>query len=284
MGRHSMFFEHREIDLRFSSHPTIFGESIVVRILDKHLKPLNITELEFDEVFASKLSSLIKIPYGLIIFTGPTGSGKTTTLFSILNQMNESSVNIMTLEDPVEYILDGAKQTEIKPGTIEEFNEGVRSILRQDPDVILIGEMRDEETARMAFRAAMTGHKVFSTLHANTSFQVIQRLRDLNVPLSLISGNLKGIVSQRLLRKICHACQGTGCVMCHTSGFLGRVPAGEMMMIDGCLDEMIARGDPLHSMEKYALSVGFVPLKEYAMNMVKQGLTTLNEVEKVVSW
>ncbi len=273
MGRHSVFFHHKEIDLRFSSHPTIFGESIVVRILDKHLKPLNLQELEFEEGFCRELSSLLKIPYGLIIFTGPTGSGKTTTLFALLNQLNTPAINIMTLEDPVEYILEGAKQTEIKPGTLEEFNEGIRSILRQDPDVILIGEMRDEETARMAFRAAMTGHKVFSTLHANTAFQVIQRLTDLGLPLNLISGNLKGIISQRLVRKIAPQ---------SASGFLGRIPIGEIIKIDETLDEMIARGDSIHAMEKYALSQNFVPLKEYAMNLARKNLTTLQEIEKAV--
>jgi type II secretory ATPase GspE/PulE/Tfp pilus assembly ATPase PilB-like protein len=252
--------------------------------LDKHLKPLRIEDLEFEKNFKNELLSFLKIPYGLVIFTGPTGSGKTTTLFSLLNQINKPNINIMTLEDPVEYILEGAKQTEIKAGSIQEFKDGIRSILRQDPDVILIGEIRDEETARMAFRAAMTGHKVFTTLHANTVFQVIQRLYDLGVPPTLISGNLKGVVSQRLVRKICIDCHESGCSKCGKTGFSGRIPLGEILKIDEFLDDMIAKNESIYQMEHYALSRHFVPLKDYALYLVQKGITTLSEIEKITSW
>lgn len=282
MGRHTVFLADKEIDLRFSSHPTVFGESIVIRILDKQLKPLNIDELDFEKEFCEALKDLLKIPYGLIIFTGPTGSGKTTSLFSLLSYIKSDRINIMTLEDPVEYVLDGAKQTEIKPGTIDEWSDGIRSILRQDPDVILIGEMRDEETARMAFRASMTGHTVFSTLHANNVFQVIQRLSDLNVPSSLVCGNLRGVVSQRLVRKICEGCGGDGCDICANTGFYGRIPVGEILKIDSNLDEMICQNMPLPSMEKYALSCGFISIKDYALSLVQKNLTTLEEVQKIL--
>ncbi len=282
MGRHTVFLADKEIDLRFSSHPTVFGESIVVRILDKQLKPLNIEDLDFDSCFSDRLKDLLDIPYGLIIFTGPTGSGKTTSLFSLLNHIKSDRINIMTLEDPVEYVLEGAKQTEIKPGTIDEWSDGIRSILRQDPDVILIGEMRDEETARMAFRAAMTGHTVLSTLHANNVFQVIQRLSDLNVPSSLISGNLRGVVSQRLVRKTCISCSGEGCDLCAKKGFYGRIPIGEILKIDSTIDEMILQNASLISMEKHAVSKGFITIKEYALSLVEKQLTSLKEVKKII--
>ena len=282
MGRKSMFYGSREVDLRFSSHPTVFGESVVIRILDKNLQPLRITDLGFHESFQKQLLALLKIPYGLIIFTGPTGSGKTTTLFSLLSKINTSNVNIMTLEDPIEYILKGAKQTEIKDGTIEKFADGIRSILRQDPDIILVGEMRDEETANMAFRAAMTGHIVFSTLHANSVFQVIQRLEDLGVNPSLISGNLRGIISQRLVKKKCLICKGKGEICCQKKGYLGRLPLGEILILDKNIDELISQKAGISIIENYAKKCSFKNFQEYGQFLVDQDIVDIEEMEKLL--
>ena len=200
-GRFHRSITGHEIDFRLSTHPTIFGENIVVRLLNKDKTILTLDELGFDKAQIDYLKSASTSPQGLIILSGPTGSGKTTTLYALFSAMDFETRNIMTLEEPVEYQLPGIRQTEIKEGGMIDFADGVRSILRQDPDVIFIGEIRDEETAKMALRSAMTGHLVIATLHANDSFGVTSRLTDLGLESSLLAGNIICAVAQRLIRK-----------------------------------------------------------------------------------
>ena len=206
-GRISITFSGRAIDFRVSAQPTAHGENIVLRILDrqKGIVPLDNLGLEEDELTLLKL--MLARPDGIILVTGPTGSGKTTTLYSILNHINTESVNIMTLEDPVEYPMNMIRQTSVNEAAKMDFANGIRSMMRQDPDVILIGEIRDAETAEMAFRAAMTGHQVYSTLHTNSAIGAIPRLLDIGVLPDIIAGNIIGIVAQRLMRKLCPHCK-----------------------------------------------------------------------------
>ncbi len=269
----------REVDFRVSSHPTVYGESIVLRILDKQHSIRSLEHLGFNPEQVASLIQQIKQPQGLFIITGPTGSGKTTTLYSILQYLNSSSRNIMTLEQPVEYRLPMIRQSEIREMSKTTFADGVRSLLRQDPDIIFIGEVRDEDTAQMALRAAMTGHLVFTTLHTNDSASVISRLRDLGLKPGMVADYLVASVSQRLLRLLCANCGGDGCQDCHHTGFKGRQAVGEILVFNATLKDLVAEGASPSLLRKAATEQGFKPMAAVAQDMIDKGLTTRDEVD-----
>jgi len=307
-GRISITFSGRAIDFRVSAQPTTHGENIVLRILDrqKGIVPLDNLGLEENELTLLKI--MLARPNGIILVTGPTGSGKTTTLYSILNHINTESVNIMTLEDPVEYPMNMIRQTSVNEAAKMDFANGIRSMMRQDPDVILIGEIRDADTAEMAFRAAMTGHQVYSTLHTNSAIGAIPRLLDIGVLPDIIAGNIIGIVAQRLMRKLCPHCkqpyqpetmeghllglekdelnitiyQATGCELCNYQGYKGRIAIMELLKMDSDLDELIARRAPSIEIRTMALSKGFITLAEDGIRRVLDGSTSLHEIARVV--
>jgi type IV pilus assembly protein PilB len=253
------------------------------------------------------LQLMLARPEGILLVTGPTGSGKTTTLYSVLGHLNQEGVNIMTLEDPVEYPLPMIRQTSISEVSKMDFAEGIRSMMRQDPDVILVGEIRDHDTAEMAFRAAMTGHQVFSTLHTNSAIQSIPRLLDLNIKTNVLAGNVIGIVAQRLVRTLCPKCKKpdvpsaveaqllelqadeqltiyrpVGCHACEQQGYKGRMAIFELLKFDKGLDELITRNASVNAMFDHAISRGFISMAQDGLRRVRDGLTTVDEVSRVV--
>lgn len=306
-GRISLNLSGRSIDFRVSSQPTTHGENIVLRILDrqKGIVPLEDLGLRDDEL--KMLQLMMARPEGIILVTGPTGSGKTTTLYSILNTVNTEGVNIMTLEDPVEYPMAMIRQTSVNEVVKLDFASGIRSMMRQDPDVILVGEIRDKETAEMAFRAAMTGHQVYSTLHTNSAIGAIPRLQDLGVLPDIMAGNIIGVVAQRLVRKLCGHCKeafnpdsatrkilgvpeswtghiyrSVGCQHCNFQGYKGRVAIMELFKIDQEIDELIARKATGRELKMAARRTGFRSLSEDAISRVLAGLTSLEDISRVV--
>jgi len=221
-----------DIELRISTHPTIYGENIVIRVLEKNKNAQNIEKLGFEEYQIDMLRQMIQKNQGLILICGPTGSGKTTTLYSMLNEINDGRKSIMTFEEPVEYKMPGVTQTEIIHDDVMGYAQGIKSMLRQDPDVIFIGEIRDENTAKMSFRAAMTGHLVIATLHTSTIANSMFRLKDLGVAQDFLNAGLCGIIAQRLIRKICQTCSGKGCKICCFEGLFERQAIGEMTIFN----------------------------------------------------
>ncbi len=301
-GRITFTFMGREVDFRVASQPTVHGENIVMRILDKAQALLPVEQLGFSEHNSNILRRLLKRPEGIIVVTGPTGSGKTTSLYSILSYINSMSVNIMTLEDPVEYRLPLIRQSNVREGSID-FLTGIKSMMRQDPDIIFVGEVRDEETALMAVRASMTGHQVFTTLHTNDALGVIPRLNDIGVPSHLLAGALIGCLAQRLVRKLCNECKEpheatpeechimglpfenppsiykeVGCPACRHQGFKGRMAIVEILRVDKEIDELIAERATRRQLLRYALDNGFIPMAEDGIQKVLEGLTSLNEL------
>jgi type II secretory ATPase GspE/PulE/Tfp pilus assembly ATPase PilB-like protein len=276
-GRFSETLNGHELDIRSASHPTTQGESMVLRLLDKHKMVVPLESLGFCERSKRILHKMYSTPQGIVLFTGPTGSGKTTTLYSILNQLNRGDTNIMTLEDPVEYELPGIRQTSVQKEVLS-FQEGIRAILRQDPDVILIGEIRDEDTAKMAFRASQTGHLVFSTLHTNDVWGVFPRLMDFGISFESIKHTLVGIVSQRLVRKRCE-CFPVGCDRCDSTGLYGRAAIGEMLLVTAELRKHL---DSAHTMDipKKVLESHYISLKESGAEAIEKGLTTHAEIKR----
>ena len=307
-GRISIQFSGRQIDFRASSQPTTHGENIVLRVLDrqKGIVPLDGLGLAEHELDVLKL--MIARPDGLILVTGPTGSGKTTTLYSILNHINTESVNIMTMEDPVEYPMHQIRQTSVNESAKLGFADGIRSMMRQDPDVILVGEIRDKETADMALAAAMTGHQVYSTLHTNSAVGAIPRLLDLGVVADVLAGNIIGIVAQRLVRKLCQHCRqpaqadelerrllglsdehvaatiyrAGACDRCAHQGYKGRMAIMELLRMTPDFDEMVARRAPARELRNAAHAAGLRSLVDDGMRRVLEGMTTLEEVSRVV--
>ena len=264
-GRISLRLSGRPIDFRVASHPTTHGENLVLRILDRQKGIVAINQLGLDEAALTTLKLIIAKPEGIVLMTGPTGSGKTTTLYSVLNHVNTESINIMTLEDPVEYPIPLIRQTSINEAAKLDFVNGIRSMMRQDPDIILVGEIRDHPTAEMAFRAAMTGHQVYSTLHTNSAIGAIPRLLDIGILPDIMAGNIIGIIAQRLVRVLCPHCKyayhpdqverkllGThhdeaitlyraaGCDLCHHQGYNGRLAIMELLKMDNDLDDLVA--------------------------------------------
>ncbi|HQJ56764.1 MAG TPA: ATPase, T2SS/T4P/T4SS family [Caldisericia bacterium] len=306
-GRINLKFRGREIDLRVSVLPGIFGEKVVLRILDKEKSLIPLEQLGFSEESLEILKTLIKQPYGMILITGPTGSGKSTTLYAILRILNSPEVNILTVEDPVEYQLDGITQVQVNPKINLTFANALRSFLRQDPDIILVGEIRDKETAQIAMEAALTGHLVFSTLHTNDSFSAPTRLIDMGIEPYLIASSVIGVTAQRLVRKICNDCKeeykpsefllkqvgienydgvfykGKGCIACNNSGYKGRIAAQEILKIDDKIREMILNRNPSTDIKDYAIKNGNISLLQDAIDKAKKGITTIDEVIRVIS-
>ncbi len=306
-GRTSYFVLGRDIDFRVATHPTIFGENIVLRILDKRKSLVPLEQLGFSPENDILLRKLLKRPEGIIIVTGPTGSGKTTTLYSILNLINSVDVNIMTLENPVEYQLSMIRQSDVKEEKGMDFVSGIKSLMRQDPDIIFVGEVRDEATATMAIRAAMTGHRVFTTLHTNDAVGAIPRLVDIGVAPHLLSGSLICVIAQRLLRKLCLNCKEEvvanaeeakilgvdpsketkifhhkGCEECMQTGYRGRIAAQEIFPVDKGLDELISVRATRKVMIEYALQQGFVPMLQDGVTKVLKGITDLDELIRTI--
>ncbi|MDP3032015.1 MAG: GspE/PulE family protein [Rhodocyclaceae bacterium] len=307
-GRISMNISGRAVDFRCSAQPTIHGENLVLRILDRQKGIVPLDKIGLDDAQQEQLRRMMARPEGIILVTGPTGSGKTTTLYSMLNQINDESINIMTLEDPVEYPMPMIRQTSVSETTKLDFANGIRSMMRQDPDVILVGEIRDADTAEMAFRAAMTGHQVFSTLHTNSALGAIPRLLDIGVLPDIMSGNIIGIIAQRLVRKLCPHCrkpypagkeelrmigtehfrqmpifyQPSGCELCEYQGYKGRLAIMEILRLDGDIDELIVRRATSREIRNVAVAKGFRPLAEDGLRRVIEGATSLEEVARVV--
>lgn len=307
-GRVSMSLMGRQIDFRVAAQPTSFGENIVLRVLDrrKGIVPLDSLGMSDSNLHAVKM--MMAKPEGVILVTGPTGSGKTTTLYSVLNHINTEAINIMTMEDPVEYPMPMIRQTSINEAAKMGFAEGIRSMMRQDPDVILVGEIRDSESAEMAFRASMTGHQVYSTLHTNSAVGSIPRLRDLGVLPDIMSSNLIGIVAQRLLRRLCIKCKqpvhagelehkllgldeivqdltiynAVGCPACEHTGYKGRTAIVEVMRISDYLKKLISKNTSAHELMKAAVAAGFKTLADDACRRVIEGVTSLEEITRVV--
>jgi type II secretory ATPase GspE/PulE/Tfp pilus assembly ATPase PilB-like protein len=307
-GRISLTLVGRPLDFRVAAQPTIYGENIVLRILDRLRSLVAIDDLGLPEDSLSLLKLMIARPEGIILVTGPTGSGKTTTLYSILNYVNSEGVNIMTLEVPVEYPMAMIRQTNVNEAAKMDFANGIRSMMRQDPDIILVGEIRDQDTAEMAFRAAMTGHQVYSTLHTNSAIGAVTRLLDIGVLPDIMAGNIIGVIAQRLVRKLCPHCkqayqpddfelrllgiapsaeigqlyEAVGCEHCELQGYKGRIAIQELLKMDSELDELIGRRASVREIRQAALAKGFRPLADDAVRRVLQGITSLDEISRVV--
>ncbi len=297
----------RKISFRVSTQPTINGENIVMRILDEKQSIITLDKLGFSEVSINLLKKMVQRPEGVIILTGPTGSGKTTTLYTVLNYINSIDKNIMTLEDPVEYHLPLIRQSNIKTDAGMDFASGIKALLRQDPDVILVGEIRDKETAITAIQAAMTGHQVYSSLHTNDALGAIPRLMNMGVPNYLMAGSLICVVAQRLARKLCPHCKkeqpitdyekkllgpkydkveklyhAVGCDKCANAGYKGRVVVCELLPFDRDLDDLVVRGASKKEMLQHVLSRGFIPMIEDGIQKVVAGIIDLKELTRVV--
>ncbi len=307
-GRITLSLSGRLIDFRVSTIPTVHGENIVLRVLDRMKGLVALDELGLDEDVLDLLKIMVARPNGIVLVTGPTGSGKTTTLYSLLTHLNTESVNIMTLEDPVEYPLNMIRQTSVNEAVRLDFASGIRSILRQDPDIILVGEIRDEDTATMAFRAAMTGHQVFTTLHTNSSMGAIPRLLDIGIRPEIMAGNIIGVMAQRLVRKLCKHCRtpytpseierrllglkadtkpvqifaAKGCDECDHQGYSGRIAILEILKFDQEIDELIAGGSTLRELNDTATSKGFKTLADMGIRKILEGKTSLDEVSRVI--
>jgi type II secretory ATPase GspE/PulE/Tfp pilus assembly ATPase PilB-like protein len=308
-GRLSLNLNGRPVDFRVSSHPTIYGENIVLRVLDREKSIISLDQMKLPKPIMAKLNLMLARPEGILVITGPTGSGKTTTLYSLLSQVNVEGVNIMTLEDPVEYPVALMRQTSVSEASKLDFANGIRSIMRQDPDIILVGEVRDKETAEMAFRAAMTGHQVFTTLHTNSAIGAFPRLFDIGIMPDIIAGNIIGVIAQRLVRTLCQQCRveykpsleekhilglppesgatiyrhrDGGCRHCNNRGYKGRVPILEILHMDGDLDELVARRATGRELRRAAAEKGFRTLADEGVARVLDGSTSIAEVSRSV--
>jgi general secretion pathway protein E/type IV pilus assembly protein PilB len=306
-GRISLMISGRPVDFRSAVQPTIHGENFVLRILDRKRGIVPLDGLGLSDAQLHSMHLMLSRPEGIMLITGPTGSGKTTTLYSILGHLNEEGVNIMTLEDPVEYPMQMIRQTSLSDAVKMDFAEGIRSMMRQDPDIILVGEIRDKDTAEMALRAAMTGHQVFSTLHTNSAVRSIPRLIDLGIRPDVLAGNIIGIVAQRLVRTLCPHCKTpheptpielellglqlgqshslyrpVGCDKCERTGYRGRTSILELLKFDAGLDELVAQHASLKTLNDYVLSNGFVTMAQDGMRRVREGVTTVEEIGRVV--
>jgi len=306
-GRMDLLVHGREIDFRVSSLPGSHGENFVLRILDRDKGIIPLDDLGLDPHSLRELRLMMSRPTGILLVTGPTGSGKTTTLYSMLNEVNDEGVNIMTLEDPVEYPMNRIRQTAINEEIGMTFAAGIRSLMRQDPDIILIGEIRDGETAEMALRAAMTGHQVFATLHTNSAIGAIPRLLDIGISPSILSGNIIGIMAQRLTRRLCPHCRepyepdafekklvgfndneqvvlykAKGCDLCGGVGFNGRLAVLETLRFNEELDDMLLGQASQHAMLEKALEQGYTSMLHNALRRVRAGETTLEEISRIV--
>lgn len=279
-GRIEVVLNNDKIDIRVSVIPTDYGEKVVLRLLDQSAVELDLKKLGFPKLILEQFSETIQRPNGLILVTGPTGSGKTTTLYSALKAISTPEINISTVEDPVEYRLKGINQTQVKPEIGVDFAAALRSLLRQDPNVILIGEIRDKETADLAIRASLTGHLVLSTLHTNDAPSAISRLMDIGVENYQISSALSLVLAQRLVRRVCSTCQGKGCNTCKNTGYKGRIALYESLLMNDTLREMISSQSSMVQFKETAKEYGWTPLRVDGEAKIKQGLTTLEELNR----
>lgn len=304
-GGFMMTMEGRTIDFRVSTIPSIYGEKVSIRILDKSSELIDLDRLGFDPPGLDAFRQAIRAPHGLILLTGPTGSGKSTTLYAALSEINSPTKHLLTIEDPVEYRLDGINQVQVKPSIGLTFAAGLRAFMRQDPDILMVGETRDLETAEICVRAALTGHLVFSTLHTNDAASAVTRLIDLGVAPYLLSSTIRMVVAQRLLRQLCERCKEAyeplpevrdrfhvteellyrpkGCEPCLNTGYHGRFGIYEVMpALARELREAIAKGKPDHALKDLAVAAGMSTLWDEGLKKVRAGLTSLEELESVV--
>jgi general secretion pathway protein E len=264
----------------------VFGEDAVLRILDRRalsdqLRGLTLDSLGFDEDIVERMRQLSAEPYGMLLVTGPTGSGKTTSLYGMITEVNKGLDKIITIEDPVEYQLPGVLQIPVNEQKGLTFARGLRSILRHDPDRIMVGEIRDPETAEIAVQSALTGHLVYTTVHANNAFDVLGRFMHMGVdPYNLVSA-LNAVLAQRLVRVFCTSCKGRGCAQCRGSGFKGRKAIGELLVLNDELRELIIARAPARKLKEVARAAGTTPLREAAMRLVNNGETSLEEINRV---
>jgi general secretion pathway protein E len=308
-GRIRIRLAGKDIDIRVSIVPTAFGERVVMRLLDKSTTVLHLEELGLIGAKHEMVSRLIKLSHGIILVTGPTGSGKTTTLYAALSKINTSDKNIITIEDPIEYQLHGIGQIQVNPKIELTFAGGLRSILRQDPDVIMVGEIRDLETAEIAIQAALTGHLVFSTLHTNDSFGAMTRLLDMGIEPFLVSSSVVAVMAQRLVRRVCSACReeyqpsreeleelnitpqalagrvvykpGAGCAQCKRTGYKGRTGIHELLVVDDEIRGLVMKNADAAAIRRAATARGMTTLRQDGADKVTQGLTTVEEVLRV---
>lgn len=306
-GRIPLVVEGKALDLRVSTLPIQYGERVVMRVLDKSSSIRGMGELDLSPINLERFDSLIHRPFGIVLVTGPTGSGKTTTLYSALNAIQNETTNIITVEDPIEYEMDKINQSAVNEKAGLTFARQLRAILRQDPDVVLVGEIRDAETAEIAFRAALTGHLVLSTLHANDAPSAVTRLLDMGVPAFLIASALNGIVAQRLSRRLCLNCRaetvpteaqaislhlGTdepiwhapGCSQCDDKGYRGRIAVHEVMVCDEDFGRLIMSQAPGSKLRQAAVASGMISIREDALAKVRSGLTSAEEVIRLLSF
>ncbi|MFD2672561.1 GspE/PulE family protein [Marinicrinis sediminis] len=314
-GRIQMKLQHTRIDIRVSTLPSVHGESIVLRLLDQSAGIKRISELGLSENNLKAFQRTIQKPNGIVLITGPTGSGKTSTLYSALGELNNEDVKIITVEDPVEYRMDGITQVQVNSQIGLSFASGLRSILRQDPNIVMVGEIRDTETAEIAVRASLTGHLVFSTIHTNSAINTISRLLDMGIDSYLISSSLSTIVAQRLVRRVCRECaalepareeelrlfesyglldkikgeqgarviRGKGCGSCNKSGYKGRMAVHEVLVVDEAMRRLIAQNTGIDQVKKHALSQGYVTMMMDGLKKAAGGHTTVEEVLKAVA-
>jgi type IV pilus assembly protein PilB len=304
-GRIELNVGGNSVDLRVSVLPTLFGESVVMRVLDRTVVQLDLNKIGLDPGTLSRLRTVIRKPNGIVLVTGPTGSGKTTTLYSVLNELNEISTKIITTEDPVEYEIYGLLQIPVNPDIEVTFANVLRAILRHDPDIVLVGEIRDFETAEISVQSALTGHLVFSTLHTNDAPSAITRLRDMGIPPFLITATIEAILAQRLVRKICVECRtefepsdellmelqlplaqarkykfyyGRGCQRCNNTGYKGRTGLYELMEINDDIRDLISSDATVDEVRNLARSQGMTSLRESGLKLIFDGITTIDEV------
>ena len=307
-GRLKVTVNNHPVDLRVSLLPTVFGEKVVFRILDLRSSVSDISQLGFNKIHEQRFQEMINKPTGIVLITGPTGSGKSSTLYAALNKLNSEEVNIITIEDPVEFQLEGINQIQVNPNVGMTFASGLRSILRQDPNIIMVGEMRDKETVETAIRASLTGHLVLSTIHTNDSLSTITRLLDMGVEPFLIATSLSGVVAQRLVRKVCRDCavkekptareveifskrgmtieqitRGKGCSACNMTGYRGRMAIHEMLVINDEIRRAIMNSTQIDRLRDFAVKNKTIFLIDDGLLKVKQGLTTTEEVLRVAT-
>jgi general secretion pathway protein E len=280
-GRISLRLGQKAIDVRVSTLPGAHGERAVLRLLDKSETRLSLSSVGMTGENLTRLSKLIEQPHGIILVTGPTGSGKTTTLYAALQQLDASTRNILTVEDPIEYELSGVGQTQVNAKIDLTFAKALRAILRQDPDVIMIGEIRDFETAQIAIQASLTGHLVLATLHTNDAPSAITRLMDMGVEPFLLSSSLLGVLAQRLVRKTCTHCHGSGCEHCHQTGYQGRTGIFELLSTDTHLRELIHNQASEAEIRQNALGSGMQLMRDDGLRLVQAGITSMEELVRV---
>ncbi|WP_419095799.1 GspE/PulE family protein [Halalkalibacter suaedae] len=307
-GRIKVSLEFHPVDLRVSTLPTVYGEKVVMRILDLGASINDIDKLGFNKIHIKRFNEMIEKPTGIVLITGPTGSGKSSTLYASLNRLNAEEVNIITVEDPVEYQLEGINQIQVNAKVGMTFAAGLRAILRQDPDIVMVGEIRDAETAEIAVRASLTGHLVLSTVHTNDSISTVTRLIDMGLEPFLVASSLSGVVAQRLVRRICRDCKaeveaterekmifakrgmkvttvfrGKGCPICNMTGYKGRLAIHEILVIDETIKKMIMNNRSSSEIKEYAIKAGTIFLIDDGLLKVKQGLSTTEEILRVVT-